>query len=82
MWASSSARAIGLAHSAPHHVAHAFGELPLAQVAELALLPIDRFGELPDSLAFEALCFEYSNGDRSTGIGQVEKAERETPQIP
>jgi len=51
-------------------------------VAELALLPIARFGELLGSLDSEALRFERSNGDRYAGFGQAEKTERETPQIP
>jgi len=33
-------------------------------VAELSLLPIDRFGELPRSLASEALRFERFDGAR------------------
>lgn len=57
-------------------------EFSLAQVAELALLPIDRFGELRSSLASEALHFERSDVDRYAGIEQAEKTERETPQIP
>ena len=51
-------------------------------MAELALLSIDRFGEVPGSLASEALRFERASGDRYAGIGQAEKTERETPQMP